>query len=153
MVACVVFTFDDGYENMFNVAYPIMKKYGLVGTVFVITDLVAPKDWRGKKTMTWEQLTELYKNGWDIGSHTASHPWLMKISLKQVVNELKRSKVTLENHGFNVAGIGYAAGDPGDTEPKREAVKNITVGEERLLAKLCLWTIQLIGIGYQAYVF
>ncbi|GAH04899.1 unnamed protein product [marine sediment metagenome] len=119
----IVFTFDDGYENTFNVAYPIMKKCGLVGTVFIITDLVAPNDWRGKKTMSWKQITELYKNGWDIGSHTASHPWLMKISLAEVINELEWSKLALEKHGFKVAGIGYAAGDAGDTEAKKEAVK------------------------------
>ena len=37
----IMITFDDGYEDNYQNAYPILKKYGFTGTIFVITDFVS----------------------------------------------------------------------------------------------------------------
>lgn len=47
----VVLTFDDGYESDYKLAFPILKKYGLPGTVFVATDFVHNKSW-----MWWDRM-------------------------------------------------------------------------------------------------
>ncbi len=64
----VVMTFDDGLESTYKIAYPIMKQYGIKGTVYVIPSLVGTSGY-----MTLNQLTELHDAGWTIASHTWDH--------------------------------------------------------------------------------
>lgn len=62
----VLIVFDDGRSGVYNYAFPILKKYNMPFTVFVITGVVGEKDF-----MTWEQLKEMVASGLcDIGSHT-----------------------------------------------------------------------------------
>ena len=55
----VVLTFDDGYEDFFTLAYPILNRYGFSATVFLVTDLVGGKsNWEGEKgssLLSWER--------------------------------------------------------------------------------------------------
>ncbi len=53
-----IITFDDGYESAYTIAYPIMKQYGIVGTVYVITELVGEPGY-----LTLSKLTELHNAG------------------------------------------------------------------------------------------
>jgi len=70
----VMITIDDGYRSVYDIAYPILKKYGYSATLFVYTNYVGVS----KKAITWEQLQELKSNGFTIGSHTIMHSDLSK---------------------------------------------------------------------------
>ena len=70
----VMITIDDGYESVYAVAYPILKKYGFSATLFIYTNYVGVS----KKALSWKQLRELKANGFTIGSHTIMHSDLSK---------------------------------------------------------------------------
>jgi peptidoglycan/xylan/chitin deacetylase (PgdA/CDA1 family) len=65
----LMITIDDGYRSAYDVAYPILKRYGFAATLFIYTDYVGVSD----KAITWDQLKEMSTNGFQIGSHTLSH--------------------------------------------------------------------------------
>lgn len=89
----VVITFDDGYKDNYTNAFPILKKYGLKATVFVITDTVD----KNNSYMTSAELRELQNGGIDIESHTAGHDDLSKLSYDAQMKTLNTSRVFLEN--------------------------------------------------------
>src|SRR6478672_6902139 len=68
-----VVTFDDGWKSQYEVAWPIMKKYGYPFTLFIYTEGVRGGSLGGGEAITWEQLAELRDNGVDIQAHTATH--------------------------------------------------------------------------------
>ena len=65
----VLITMDDGYRSVYNIAYPILKKYGFKATLFIYTSFVGVS----KMAITWDQLKEMQTNGFTIGSHTIYH--------------------------------------------------------------------------------
>jgi len=65
----VLITMDDGYRSVYEIAYPILKKYGFTATLFIYTNFVGVSN----MAITWDQLKELKANGFSIGSHTISH--------------------------------------------------------------------------------
>jgi peptidoglycan/xylan/chitin deacetylase (PgdA/CDA1 family) len=65
----IVITIDDDWYSTYEIAFPILKKYGYPATLFVYTDLIIP----GGKTLSWDVLTEMSKSGIDIQCHTKSH--------------------------------------------------------------------------------
>jgi hypothetical protein len=90
----VVFTFDDGYLDNWVYAYPLIKKYGFKGTIFVNPEFVDPTEdyranledvWNGKVGeehlkphgfLSWRGLKEMEKSGvMDIQSHGMTHTW------------------------------------------------------------------------------
>jgi len=70
---CAVVTFDDGWKSQYEVAWPIMKKYGYPFTLFIYTEGVRGGSLGGGEAITWEQLADLRDNGVDIQAHTATH--------------------------------------------------------------------------------
>src|SRR5881392_3683045 len=68
-----VVTFDDGWKSQYEVAWPIMKKYGYPFTMFIYTEGVRGGTLGGGEAITWEQLADLRDNGVDIEAHTATH--------------------------------------------------------------------------------
>ncbi len=62
-------TLDDGYVSAFEVARPILKKFGYPWTYFIYTKFIGT----GGKSISWEQLAELRDEGVEIGCHTISH--------------------------------------------------------------------------------
>lgn len=67
----VVITFDDGMTSLFTNAYPIMHKYGLEGTAFVVGNWMGETNNFG--TITFAQARTLQWNGWEIANHTDRH--------------------------------------------------------------------------------
>ena len=65
----VVITIDDGWRSTYDIAFPILKKYGYPATLFIYTDFIL----KSKNTLDWALLAELSSNGIDIQSHTKSH--------------------------------------------------------------------------------
>ena len=68
-----VVTFDDGWKSQYEVAWPIMKKYGYPFTMFIYTEGVRGGSLGGGEAITWEQLADMRDNGVDIEAHTATH--------------------------------------------------------------------------------
>src|SRR6516164_5526402 len=68
-----VITFDDGWKSQYEVAWPLMKKFGYTFTMFIYTEGVAGGRLGGGQAITWEQLADLRDNGVDIQAHTATH--------------------------------------------------------------------------------
>jgi peptidoglycan/xylan/chitin deacetylase (PgdA/CDA1 family) len=87
----VVVTFDDAYASVLELAFPILSSLNLPATVFAVTDFAGqdrPLEWPGidqwrggrhepeLRGLRWSELAELADNGWEIGSHTCTHPRL-----------------------------------------------------------------------------
>ena len=68
-----VVTFDDGWKSQYEVAWPIMKKYGYPFTMFIYTEGVRGGSLGGGEAITWEQLADMRDNGVDIEAHSATH--------------------------------------------------------------------------------
>ncbi|MDE2222894.1 MAG: polysaccharide deacetylase family protein [Candidatus Omnitrophica bacterium] len=89
----VVIEFDDGYENNYTRAFPILKKYGFPATIFLVSG------WVGKKGMlTWDEVKEMEKSNITMGAHTQHHPYLPRLSLAQAQSEIAGSKKIIEQH-------------------------------------------------------
>ncbi len=105
----ITFTFDDGYEDIFTNALPIFKKHNISATSYTITGLVG-KEFENQKLMNWSQIRELQKNGFEIGSHTINHSDLTELDSSSITKELKSSKETLIEQGFNVTSLSIPYG-------------------------------------------
>ncbi len=99
----VALTFDDGYRDFYETAFPVLKQYNFPSTVFVVSDLVGKENlWEqadGKARealMGWEEILSLKKAGVTFGSHTRSHPFLSKLSVPEIEEEVAGSKSVLE---------------------------------------------------------
>jgi peptidoglycan/xylan/chitin deacetylase (PgdA/CDA1 family) len=105
-------TFDDAYRSVIELGLPILDRLGVPATVFVPTDFVgadAPLRWPGidgwlngpdereLTPMSWSELQALQDAGWEIGSHTGSHPRLTQIDDRGLADELERSKAVCES--------------------------------------------------------
>lgn len=102
----ILITFDDGYLDNYENAYPILKKYGMVATFFIITDMLWVND-----RLTPEKIVEMAQGGMSFGSHTVSHRALGKLTWDEITNELVNSKATLESVlGRVVNAIAYPQG-------------------------------------------
>ena len=70
---CAVISFDDGWKSQYEVAWPIMKKFGYTFTMFNYTEGVAGGSLGGGQAITWEMLADMRDNGIDIEAHSATH--------------------------------------------------------------------------------
>jgi peptidoglycan/xylan/chitin deacetylase (PgdA/CDA1 family) len=75
---CAVLTFDDGWKSQYEVAWPILKKFGYPVTFFIYTEGVRGGHFGGGEAMTWEMLSEMRDAGMDIEAHSATHQDLRK---------------------------------------------------------------------------
>lgn len=102
----VIITFDDGYADNLLAAQPIMEKYGMKGTMFIIGSFVGQPDY-----LTWEQIRELKSRGAEIGSHTMTHAALNEIPRSEQESEVRLSRQVLEEHlGVPVEYLAYPYG-------------------------------------------
>ncbi len=114
----VCFTFDDGFADNYELAYPILKKYNCPFTIYITTGFIensATADWYEEKPtmLNKEQLLELSKDPLcTIGSHTLTHPHLTEMDLGTQKDEILKSKQLLEQWlGKPVLHFAYPYGD------------------------------------------
>lgn len=87
-----VITFDDGYDDNYCLAYPVLKKHNLPATIFVIVDAIGKEGY-----LNYKQIAEMVSSGIiDIGSHSLSGGYLPGRSSAELEREMGISKVTLE---------------------------------------------------------
>lgn len=105
-------TFDDAYVSILEAGLPVLDALGVPATVFVPTDAAGDaglmtwselRQWVGGehehelRCMSWDQLRTLPGRGWEIGSHTCSHPHLTKIGAEEAAAELRASRAACED--------------------------------------------------------
>ena len=91
----IAITFDDGYRNNLDFAYPIAKKYRIPITIFPNINCTAQKN--NANFLHWEDIIALHRGGVDFGSHTVSHPHLTTINEAELFREINNSKKILES--------------------------------------------------------
>lgn len=108
----IVLTFDDGYRDFYDQAWPVLKRYGLKSSNAVITNDVEKGDRGDQIYMNWAMIRELDRSGIvEIASHTQSHPDLTRIPAAQQWAELSQSKDLIEQHlGHPCAAFVYPSG-------------------------------------------
>ena len=96
----IMITIDDGYRSVYDVAYPLLKKYGYTATLFIYVNFVGVSG----QAITWDQLRKLKRAGFSIGSHSIAHSDLSKMKadetekdyLARLKQEIFRSKQVID---------------------------------------------------------
>lgn len=96
----ISFAFDGGHSSAYTQAFPVLKKYGYKGTVFVVTSLIDQPGY-----LTTEQILDLAKEGWEIASQGVHYVDLTNLSEEELEYELRVSKEHLENLPLKVEGF------------------------------------------------
>lgn len=103
----ILITFDDGYENNYQFAYPILKELELKATIFMVSSYIDKGFY-----LTSDQIKEMSQNGIDIESHTIDHVHLNELSYQEQLNQLKKSKSKIESiTNKEIFSIAYPYGD------------------------------------------
>ena len=89
----IVITFDDGYKDNFLNAYPVLKKYNLNATIFLVSKLIGNKE----EILNLDEIKVMEKDGIDFGSHTVTHKVLSDIDINTATKEINHSRIELEN--------------------------------------------------------
>lgn len=100
-------TFDDAYRSVFELARPVLAELGATASVYAPTDWIGSDramrwpgidHWIGTTDedellpMDWDQLRELAAEGWEVGSHSCSHPRLTELDDASLRQELEDSR-------------------------------------------------------------
>ncbi|HHL20184.1 MAG TPA: polysaccharide deacetylase family protein [Aliiroseovarius sp.] len=100
----LILTFDDGYLDFAETAWPVIRGHGWPVTVYLPTRFVgAHESWRGaaeppRALMPWAQIAQLAQEGVSFGAHTDSHPDLTALPPDALHEELTRSRDAIARH-------------------------------------------------------
>jgi peptidoglycan/xylan/chitin deacetylase (PgdA/CDA1 family) len=113
----IIITFDDGYEDNFTFARPVLAAHGIKATFFVLPDYIGGENtWNGRcnyraRHMNWKQLQSLVDEGHEIGSHGVSHRALTEMGVEEAEYELVTSRAVLADRlGVKVKSFAYPYG-------------------------------------------
>ncbi|HVZ12492.1 MAG TPA: polysaccharide deacetylase family protein [Patescibacteria group bacterium] len=121
----IAITFDDGYRDFMTDALPIMKKEGVVGTIFVLGASEEPNREtlaNTKELMSIEDMRKIKSMGWEVGFHSSTHAKLSALSAAALKSEIIDGKKRLEKKlGFKLKYFAYPMGEY--TDQVKEVVK------------------------------
>ena len=102
----IILTFDDGNENVYLNAFPLMKEFGFIGEVYIIANRIDAEGF-----LTKEQIKELLSSGWEIGNHGMKHIDLVQHP-QALRDEIGVSKKKIENElGMKITSFAYPYGE------------------------------------------
>ncbi|MFA5389544.1 MAG: polysaccharide deacetylase family protein [Candidatus Omnitrophota bacterium] len=103
----IAVTFDDGYEDNYLNAYPVLKELDIPATIFIAPALIGTDGY-----LSWDQVREMSGSGIiTIGSHTMSHIWLPGQAEQKLDSEIRDSKRSIEGHiGSGINTFSYPLG-------------------------------------------
>lgn len=132
----VFLTFDDGFRDNRETVLPLLREYGFGAFVFVLPPLLESGgrfEWpevredlgRHPQTMrsvTWPMLEEMREEGFEVGSHTLTHPHLPKLGPERLREELSASRAAIRDRLGSCDTIAYPFGEwsPGVAAAARE---------------------------------
>jgi peptidoglycan/xylan/chitin deacetylase (PgdA/CDA1 family) len=105
----VIITFDDGYVDHYENAFPILQKYGFIGTFFI---LAGPADVASPRYLTWEMIAQMSTAGQDIQVHGRDHVDMRRRTLEFLYFQLVGTRQAIEAHtGKPAAFLAFPAGE------------------------------------------
>jgi peptidoglycan/xylan/chitin deacetylase (PgdA/CDA1 family) len=91
----IILTFDDGYSEHYEFVFPLLQRYEMTGTFFIVSNWVGNSN---ADSMTWEQLSEMAEAGMSIEAHTMSHPDLRNYDEESLRAEIIPNIEMIEEH-------------------------------------------------------
>lgn len=108
----IILTFDDGYVDNYEHAFPLLQEFGYKATFFIVSDFV---DKGRAGYMDWPMIEEMATAGMRMESHSRTHPDLRTLSRDGLIWELLGSRETLAAHiGYTPRYFAYPGGDYDD---------------------------------------
>ena len=114
----IALTFDDGYQDFYDYAWPLLKKYGFTATVFLVANQIGGANiWDGAygekvPLMKWKEIKELAAEGVVFGSHSLNHKPMTALTPAEIVEECVVSRSMLQKElGVPVTVFAYPYGD------------------------------------------
>jgi len=105
----VILTFDDGYDDAYTGAFPLLQQYGFAGSFAIVTGFIEA----GGPFLTWAQMTTMAGAGMEMMSHSVSHPDLGTSDDATVRDQIAASRAALEQHlGGKIEFLVYPSGEP-----------------------------------------
>jgi len=99
-----IITFDDGYESVYEKAFPVLQDYGMTATIFLTVGERGKANpgerlpsLEGRSMLTWREIQEMKQWGIELGAHTLTHPDLTRLSRERMEAEIRDSKKIIEN--------------------------------------------------------
>ena len=113
-------SFDDGYRNLYRNALTVLKGWKIPALIFVVTGMVGkdPLEGPDQRLMSWEELRVIQAWGFEVGSHTKTHPKLAEVATPyDLVSELRDSKHEIEERlGTECRYIAWPMGRSSDVD-------------------------------------
>jgi len=114
----VLITFDDGYEDFYTAAFPLLQTFNYPATVFPVIEATGHwNEWNRRapyiaRHLSWPQIEELSRHNITFGCHTLSHHSLVRFDEPQIHHQLKAAQTTLSQKiGQPVTALSYPYGD------------------------------------------